>query len=116
MKYILNCFDVGYTILPDVSDTLDSGYAKTYNKIPEGGTNLHDITLMGGASATIEMDCSAEIGSTAGDYLFETFGVPLFKCAVPIGIKATDVFINLISQISKKEIPKVLAKERGSLP
>jgi len=113
LKYILNCFDVEYTILPDVSDTLDSGYTKTYNKIPQGGTKLHDITLMGGASATIEMDCSAEIGSTAGDYLFETFGVPLFKCAVPIGIKATDVFIKLISEISKKQIPKVLEKERG---
>ena len=113
LKYILDAFKVEYTILPDVSDTLDSGYAKEYNKIPAGGTSLHDIALMGGAAATIEMDCSAEIGSTAGDYLFETFGVPLFKCAIPIGIKATDTFISLISQISKKTVPEVLAKERG---
>jgi len=113
LKYILDTFKVEYTILPDVSDTLDAGYTKKYNKVPEGGTSLRDIALMGGAVATIEMDCSAEIGSTAGDYLFETCGVPLFKCAVPIGIKATDVFINLISQISKKPIPKVLEKERS---
>jgi len=113
LRYILDSFKVEYTILPDVSDTLDSGYNEKYNKIPEGGTSLQDIALMGGALSTIEMDCSAEIGSTAGDYLFETFGVPLFKCAVPIGLKATDVFINLISQISEKPVPKALKKERS---
>ncbi|HEY8804836.1 MAG TPA: nitrogenase cofactor biosynthesis protein NifB [Clostridium sp.] len=113
LKYILDAFKVEYTILPDVSDTLDAGYTEKYNKVPEGGTSLHDIALMGGAAGTIEMDCSAEIGSTAGDYLFETYGVPLFKCAVPMGIKATDTFINLISKISKKKVPKVLEKERS---
>ncbi|APC39701.1 nitrogenase cofactor biosynthesis protein NifB [Clostridium estertheticum] len=113
LKSILDLFKVEYTILPDVSETLDAGYNKKYNKVPEGGTSLRDIALMGGAVATIEMDCSAEIGSTAGDYLFETFGVPIFKCAVPIGLKATDVFINLISQISGKPVPKVLEKQRS---
>ncbi|MBU3215460.1 nitrogenase cofactor biosynthesis protein NifB [Clostridium estertheticum] len=113
LKSILDLFKVEYTILPDVSETLDAGYNKKYNKVPEGGTSLHDIALMGGAAATIEMDCSGEIGSTAGDYLFETFGVPLFKCAIPIGLKATDVFINLISQISGKPVPKVLEKQRS---
>ncbi|NNU74624.1 nitrogenase cofactor biosynthesis protein NifB [Clostridium estertheticum] len=113
LKSILDLFKVEYTILPDVSETLDAGYNKKYNKVPEGGTSLHDIALMGGAAATIEMDCSGEIGSTAGDYLFKTFGVPLFKCAIPIGLKATDVFINLISQISGKPVPKVLEKQRS---
>lgn len=113
LKSILDLFKVEYTILPDVSETLDAGYNKKYNKVPKGGTSLRDIALMGGAVATIEMDCSAEIGSTAGDYLFETFGVPIFKCAVPIGLKATDVFINLISQISEKPVPKALEKQRS---
>ena len=113
LKYILDEFEVDYTILPDISDTLDAGYSKKYNKVPEGGTSLRDIALMGGSAATIEMDCSAETGSTAGDYLLKKFGVPLFKCSVPIGIKATDIFIKLISKISKKPIPKALQKERS---
>ncbi|MBU3113769.1 nitrogenase cofactor biosynthesis protein NifB [Clostridium lacusfryxellense] len=113
LKYILNEFGVEYTLLPDISDTLDAGYTKEYNKIPPGGTRLEDIVSMGGSCATIEMDFTSEIGSTAGDYLLEAFGVPLYKCAVPMGIKATDYLINLISKISKKPIPKVLEKERG---
>jgi len=113
LKYILDTFGVEYTLLPDVSDTLDAGYTKEYSKIPAGGTSLSDIALMGGACATIEMDKASEIGSTAGDYLLEAFGVPLYKCAVPMGIKATDVFIDLISKVSKKPIPKVLERERG---
>jgi len=113
LKYILDTFGVEYTLLPDVSDTLDAGYTKEYSKIPVGGTSLEGIALMGGACATIEMDKASEIGSTAGDYLLDTFGVPLHKCAVPMGIKATDVFINLVSKISKKSIPKVLVQERG---
>lgn len=113
IKYILDSFQVEYTLLPDISDTLDAGYNKEYNKIPAGGTRISEIIGMGGACATIEMDFTAEMGSTAGDYLFETFGVPLFKCAIPMGIKATDAFINLISQTSKKPIPKVFDMERG---
>ncbi|WP_291635258.1 nitrogenase cofactor biosynthesis protein NifB [Clostridium sp.] len=113
LKYILDTFEVEYTLLPDISDTLDAGYTKKYNKIPCGGTSLNDIRLMGGASATIEMDKASEIGSTAGDYLLDTFGVPLYKCAVPMGIKATDHFIDLISKVSGKPVPKVLEKERG---
>ena len=113
LKYILDLFEVEYTLLPDVSDTLDAGYTKEYSKIPAGGTSLEGIASMGGACATIEMDCASEIGSTAGDYLLETFGVPLYKCAVPMGIKATDVFINLISKVTSKPIPKELTKERG---
>jgi len=113
LKYIMDLFQVEYVLLPDVSDTLDAGYNKEYNKIPMGGTRISEIALMGGACATIEMDLTAEIGSTAGDYLFETFGVPLYKCAIPMGIKATDVFINLISQISKRPIPKILQEERA---
>lgn len=113
LKYILDAFGVEYTLLPDVSDTLDAGYTKEYSKIPTGGSSLSDIASMGGACATIEMDCSAETGSTAGDYLLEAFGVPLYKCAVPMGLKATDYFINLLSKISKKPIPKALEQERG---
>ena len=113
LKYILDLFKVEYTLLPDVSDTLDAGYNKKYNKVPAGGTKVSDIVSMGGAIATIEMDTTADIGCTAGDYLFKTFGVPLYKCVIPMGITATDAFIKLLSQISKKAIPEVFKMERG---
>ncbi len=113
LKYILDAFKVEYILFPDTSNTLDAGYNKEYNKVPSGGTKISEIALMGGALATIEMGLTYEVGSTAGDYLYETFGVPLFKCAIPMGIKATDSFIQLISQISKKSIPKVLLEERA---
>ncbi|MHC1685407.1 MAG: nitrogenase cofactor biosynthesis protein NifB [Clostridiaceae bacterium] len=113
IKYILKCFDIEYNLLPDISITLDAVYSKKYNKIPEGGTTLKEIEEMGGAIATIEMGLTVEDDASPGVYLESKFGVPLFKCAVPIGIINTDKFINLISEITGKDVPKELEMERG---
>lgn len=113
IKYILKCFDAEYNLLPDISITLDAVYRKKYNKIPEGGTTLKEIKEMGGTIATIEMGLTVEDDDSPGVYLESKFGVPLHKCAVPIGIINTDKFINLVSEITGKEIPKELEMERG---
>ncbi|MDP4178996.1 MAG: nitrogenase cofactor biosynthesis protein NifB, partial [Bacillota bacterium] len=113
IKNILNKFDAQYIMLPDVSNTLDSPHLKEYKKIPEGGTKLEDIAKMPGAIATIEMSLTVDDDYSPGMYLQQVFGVPLYRCAVPIGFKATEDFVSLISQITGKEIPQDLIYEKG---
>ncbi|URZ02462.1 nitrogenase cofactor biosynthesis protein NifB [Clostridium felsineum] len=113
IKGILNKFNIKYTMLPDVSNTLDSPHNEKYRRIPIGGTKIEDIKRMSGAVATIEMGATVEDEKSPGVFLKEKFSVPLYKCEIPIGIRNTTKFISLISKLSTTKIPEELLVERG---
>ena len=113
IKEILKLFNIEYILLPDISTTLDAPYSKEYRRIPEGGTKISDIESMAGSIATIEMSITIDDRYSPGKYLEETFDVPLYKCSIPMGLRNTDEFMNLISQISGRPIPQQLKEERG---
>ncbi|MBV7273783.1 nitrogenase cofactor biosynthesis protein NifB [Clostridium sp. PL3] len=113
IKRILDSFGASYIMLPDVSETLDSPHNNNYKRIPEGGTKIEEIKEMGGAEATIEMGMTIDKSLSPGQYLEDTFGVPLYKAPIPIGLESTDEFIFLISRILGRKIPEDLKTERG---
>ncbi|WHH56961.1 nitrogenase cofactor biosynthesis protein NifB [Petroclostridium sp. X23] len=113
MKDILKMFEAKYVLLPDISVTLDSPYSKQYTRISDGGTKISDIASMAGAAATIEMGMTVEDRYSPGKYLEETFGVPLYKCPIPMGLRSTDEFIKLLSKLTGKLVPRSLTEERG---
>lgn len=115
IKRILELMQVGYTLLPDFSDTLDRPFQRPYKKIPDGGTKLEDIAKMAGARATIQMGLTVEDSLSPGQYLETEFGVPLYNIPVPMGIENTDGFIKLLRNLSGNEIPQSLEQERGRL-
>ena len=115
LKRLLDLMSVEYTLLPDISETLDRPYEKNYNKIAKGGTQIADIKTMGSAKATIQMGITVEDQLSPGQYLYEKFGVPLFNLPIPIGIDNTDLFIKTITEITGKECPKCVEIERGRL-
>lgn len=113
IKRILDDFEIGYTILPDVSNTLDSPHNEKYRRISSGGTKTEDIKKMSGALATIEMGTTIPDDKSPGMYLKDKFGVSLYKCEIPIGLRNTNKFIDLISKLSGFSIPKDYAVQRG---
>lgn len=115
IKTLLDLFHLEYILLPDVSDTLDAPYKKDYSRIPEGGTKLSDIRMMAGSRATIEIGMTLPDKFSPGRYLFDEYQIPLYRCPIPIGIRNTDIFIDLLSSLTKMEIPEQLVKERGRL-
>ncbi len=116
IKEILERMEIQYTLLPDISHTLDSEYKKgAYKKIHNEGTKLEDIKKMSGAVATIEMSTILSEENSPGKYLEDTFGVPLYKCPIPIGLENNDRFIGLLNQFSKLEIPKKILEARGRM-
>lgn len=115
IKRLLERFDIDYTMLPDVSETLDAPYREKYKRIPDGGTKLSDIEKMAGAKATIEIGLTVPDKLSPGLYLEKEFNVPLYRCAMPVGISNTDAFIGILREISGKEIPKDVLEERGRL-
>ncbi|MBU0484265.1 MAG: nitrogenase [Proteobacteria bacterium] len=114
LKEIMTAFALPATILPDISDTLDGPALDEYQMIPAGGTPLAEIRKMGGARATIEFGSTLDQKS-GGKYLEQTFEVANHRLTMPIGIKATDRFFELLENLSGENTPARYLGARGRL-
>ena len=81
MKRWLEMCSVDYTLLPDISETMDRPYEKIYGKIASGGTPLQALVSMSGASATLELGGPVDESMSPGFWLQESHGVPFYKLA-----------------------------------
>lgn len=116
IKMILNLWEIDAVILPDISETFDAPiYTDAYKKIAEGGTKLADIQKMSGSIATIEIGKFVKDFYSPGKYLQEKYGVPLHRVAMPIGLKNSDDFLEILKNVSGKAMPKILIQDRGRL-
>ena len=115
IKRILALMDVKYTLVPDISETLDRPIARPYTKIPPGGTGVEAIRRMPGAAATIQFGLTVEENASPGRYLESEFGVPLYNLPVPIGVGATGLFVDLLAKITGGRAHPALALEKGRL-
>lgn len=115
IKRILDLMGIQYTLIPDISQTLDRPYGKTYEKIPPGGAKGEDITKMSGARATIQFGYNCPDILSPGAYLEEEYGVPLYNLPLPIGLQNMDLFIGTLHSITHKPVPENIRLERGWL-
>lgn len=115
LKEIISDFDLQAILLPDYSETLDGGLWEEYQRIPEGGTSSLDILEMKHASLSIEFGRILSSEKSAGDFLEEKFDVPCRRIGLPIGIRETDAFFNILEEISKKPCPSKYNGERARL-
>ncbi|MCX7841670.1 MAG: nitrogenase cofactor biosynthesis protein NifB [Clostridia bacterium] len=115
LKAILEDFGIDYILLPDISETLDAPYSTEYRRIPSGGSKLEDLRKMAGARATIEFGLTVPDSLSPGTYLKERFGIPLFKCPIPLGLEYTDIFMKVLSELSGRLVPGKYISERGRL-
>ncbi|BBO71065.1 nitrogenase [Desulfosarcina alkanivorans] len=116
LKTIMTDFDLDCTLVPDYSDTLNGPLWTEYQQIPEGGTPVSALRRMG--DATISIECGLVLAGekeTAGTWLKEHFDVPLHRIGLPIGIRQSDRFFELLSTISGRPVPKIYTGQRGRL-
>ncbi|MEN6460603.1 MAG: nitrogenase component 1, partial [Syntrophomonas sp.] len=115
IKRIFDLMQVEYILCPDISETMDMPFVRPYQKIPVGGTHIKDIKSMGNAAATIQMGLTVDEKISPGHYLKKTFDIPLYTLPIPMGIKATDRLLEILSELSGHTIPGSLRQERGRL-
>lgn len=113
LKEILDSFDIEYILLPDISENLDSPRTEKYNRLSVAGTDIKDISKMGGARATIEISSFVKDDYSAGKYLEDKFGIKNYRCNVPRGLRDTDEFLKLLSEITDKPVPERYKAQRG---
>lgn len=116
LRELAERFGFKVTMLPDYSDTLDGSTWADYEVLPSGGTPVDAIRAMSGARATLELgDSLRGNAKSAGSSLDERFGVEKISLTLPVGIQATDDFIDTLSRLSTREIPDDIVAERGRL-
>jgi nitrogenase molybdenum-iron protein NifN len=116
LKGILEAFGLSAALVPDYSDTLNGPLWTDYQRIPEGGTSIQALRRTGGATASIE--CGLVLSGereTAGTWLEANRGVPLHRVGLPIGIRESDRFFELLSTISGRPVPAEFSAQRGRL-
>jgi nitrogenase molybdenum-iron protein NifN len=115
LREIAADFGLYPVILPDYSETLDGGPWTEYQKLPSGGTSIEEIKGMGSSLMSIEFGQVSTAGVSAAEYLEKEFHVPFRKMERPIGVMATDNFMNVLSHVTGKPVPEKYEKERARL-
>ena len=115
LKEILESFNIPFVLLPDYSETLDGGPWEEYHRIPKGGTPQHAIRKSGTAAASIEFTSVLTGEKSPAGYLEEKFDVPSYRLCLPIGIKQSDAFFNLLEKLSETPLPHRYEDERRRL-
>lgn len=113
LKRVLELFSIDYVMIPDVSDTLDAPFTENFSKISKGGTKLEDLKELGNSKITLEIGSCIEESMSPGAFLEERFGIPLIRAPLPIGYKSSKKFLEILKEISNKEVPEELILAEG---
>lgn len=113
VKRMMAAMGIDNVLLPDTSDVLDTPMTGEFKMYPKGGTTIPEMVSMGDSMATVGL---GEWGSKdATIHLENRCKVPFQIVRVPIGVKATDRFVQAVANAAKVSIPESIADERGRL-
>jgi nitrogenase molybdenum-iron protein beta chain len=113
IKRLCQLMGVQTVVLPDTSDVLDGPLDGEYRMYPKGGTTLPAIKSMGDSMATVALGHFASHPAAAA--LEAKHQVPFAGLELPIGVAATDAFIQVLRTYSLGGVPAELETERGRL-
>jgi len=113
LKRILKSMGVNHILFPDTSDVLDSPLTGKFEMYPKGGVSLEKLEATGDSKATIAL---GQWGSwEAAKLLDSEFKVPCHLMELPIGLEATDAFMEKVRKITGKDVSEEIMGERGRL-
>jgi nitrogenase molybdenum-iron protein beta chain len=100
-------------VFPDTSDVLDCPLNGEYNMYPQGGVTIDQLRSAGDARCTLAL---GEFASTpAAIELENRCNVIRHTLDLPIGLSATDRFIDTLRSISGMTVPGSIEDDRGRL-
>lgn len=113
LKRLATLVGVEFIMAPDTSDVLDSAMDGKYEMYPEGGTTISDLKAMGDSFLTLGLGPLAS--TLASTTLEKKCKVPKQILELPIGVAATDAYINALRLAGDTSVPRELELERGRL-
>ncbi len=113
LKRIMKVMKVPYVLLPDTSDVVNTPLTGKFKMYPTGGTTIAQMASMGDSIGTI--GTGAFCTKDAAIALENKCKVPFKITDVPVGLRATDRFIQAVAKMAKVSVPDEITKERGVL-
>ncbi len=115
LRQILDCYTPDAILFPDYSETLDGPAWAEYHAMPEGGTPISDMRALSQIAGVLEISTTTPGNQSSSEYFSTIPGVAARRVSLPLGIRATDRFLDALSQMTGAETPKWLLQERGRL-
>ena len=113
IKRLATLIGVEIILFPDTSGILNGPMSGEYKMFPEGGVTIDQLRSAGDAVGTLALGewCSAD----AARFLDTNNKVPCRVLDIPIGLKATDRFVDALRIIAGVSVPEEVTHERGQL-
>jgi nitrogenase molybdenum-iron protein beta chain len=113
IKRLCSVMGIRTILFPDTSDVLDCPQTGSFEFYPAGGTTLEDLRRTGQSQVTLSLGRTASL--MAARELDAKCKVPCESLELPIGLRATDRFVDALRRIGRVNVPSAIEDERGRL-
>ncbi len=113
LKRIMRIMKVKSVLLPDTSDVLDTPMTGKFEMYPKGGTTIPEMVSMGDSMQSL---CLGEWATQKAAIMLDNqCKVPFDIIDIPVGLRATDRFIQALAKAGRVSVPEKITEERGRL-
>jgi nitrogenase molybdenum-iron protein beta chain len=112
MKRMMEDMGVGYSLLCDPTDVLDTPADGEF-RMYDGGTSIEEMKDAPNAIDTLYLQPWQSVKSRK--FTKNTWQQPASDIAIPMGLEATDAFLMKVSELTGKPVSESLTRERGVL-
>ncbi|MBF0226206.1 MAG: nitrogenase molybdenum-iron protein subunit beta [Desulfobacterales bacterium] len=113
IKRITSELGIKSIVFPDTSNVLNGPMTGKYKMFPKGGVTVEDLKKTGCSIGTLAL---GRLASGAAARALDTkCKVPCELLDLPIGLEATDTFIDTLRQVAGVHVPDSINIERGQL-
>ncbi len=113
IKRMLELMGIDFIMFPDTSGVLDGPLTGKHIMYPKGGVTVDELKSSGDSFASLAL--GAYGASAAAKELDRKNKVPCHILDLPLGLSATDRFIEKLRQVAGINIPESIDFERGQL-
>ncbi len=113
IKRLVRVMGIDAITFPDTSDVLDAPQSGHHEMYPKGGVTIEQMKTAGDSKATVALGEFATLAAT--EALDAKFKVPFDTIDLPIGLAATDRFIDSLRRRGGVKVPDSIRDERGRL-
>lgn len=113
IKRLVSLMEIKFHMFPDTSQILNGPQTGKFRMFPEGGITIDELTDTGNSMLTLALGRQAS--APAARTLDTKCKVPCEILDLPIGLNATDRFINSLRLNCGVTVPDAITRERGQL-
>jgi len=113
IKRILSLMGIRSVLFPDTSEVVNGPLDGRFHMYPKGGATVGQINSAGDSQFTVALGRTASLA--AAKLLDTKCGVPFENLDLPIGIQATDDFVDCLRKTAGVSVPDSLMVERGQV-